>query len=164
MEIDFFTLLRTQLNTIIITHTIMLFLLCNLTNKLFYVGNVLIFQMHLSTLRSVRQYGSSSAAAACHSRNRTSCRPVPLLSKHTLQTSGEKVNKHDMFIFKVTVLEIIRFLWFFLIEFKNCYGIRNKIWKFQVSTMKIVPVACIWSSCIIRIMMTQSFHKGDNIW
>ena len=52
----------------------------------------------------------------------------------------------------------------FLIVFKNCYGIRNYAWKFQVSTMKIVPVASIWSLCIIRIMMIQCFRKGDNIW
>ena len=47
---------------------------------------------------------------------------------------------------------------------KNCYGIVNNVWKFQVSTMKILPVARIWSSCGIRIIMTQRFHKGDNIW
>ena len=29
--------------------------------------------------------------------------------------------------------------------------------------MKIVPVACISSSCVICIMMTESFRKGDNI-
>ena len=69
---------------------------------------------------------------------------------------------------KDTVTEIIRFIsFFFLLLFKNCYGIGNNVWKLQVSTMKIVPVARIWSSFvihIIHIMMTQSFHKGDNIW
>ena len=58
---------------------------------------------------------------------------------------------------KETVPEVIIFLSFFLIVFNNCYGIGNNVWKFQVSTMKIVPVACIWSLCIIRITMTQRF-------
>ena len=31
----------------------------------------------------------------------------------------------------------------FLILSNNCYGIVNNVWKFQVSTMKIVPVAPI---------------------
>ena len=55
-------------------------------------------------------------------------------------------------------------IWFlsfvFFILIKNYYGIGNNVWKFPVSTMKIVPVACIWSSCGIRIMMTRSFQKG----
>ena len=34
---------------------------------------------------------------------------------------------------------------FFLILIKNCYGIGNNVWKFQVSMMKIVPVSRIWS-------------------
>ena len=46
---------------------------------------------------------------------------------------------------------------------KNCYGIRNNVWKFQVSMMKIVPVSCIWSSCIIRIMKTQCFKLKKGI-
>ena len=46
---------------------------------------------------------------------------------------------------------------------KFFYGIGNTVWKFQVSTMKIVPVARIWNS-FIHIMMTQHFRKGDNIW
>ena len=44
---------------------------------------------------------------------------------------------------------------------KNCNGISNNVWKFQVSMMKILPMASIWSSCVICIM-TQCFHKGDN--
>ena len=56
--------------------------------------------------------------------------------------------------FKGTVLVVIK-LSFFLIVIKNCYGIANNIWKFQVSKMKIVPVAGIWSSCVISIIMTQ---------
>ena len=55
---------------------------------------------------------------------------------------------------KGTVFAVIRFLSFFLIVIKNCYGIRNHVWKFQISTMKIVPVAHIWSLCVIRIIMT----------
>ena len=51
---------------------------------------------------------------------------------------------------------------FFVIN--NYYGIGNNAWKFQVSTMKIVSVARIWSLCVIRMMMTQRFCKGDNIW
>ena len=51
----------------------------------------------------------------------------------------------------------------FLIVINNCYGIGKNVWKFQVSMMKIVPVACIWSLCIIRIIMTKCFRKGDNI-
>ena len=67
---------------------------------------------------------------------------------------------------KMTVKEGIRFEEFFLIVCKNCYGSGNNVWKFQVSMMKIVPMACIWSSFVICIMMTRSFHKGkgDNIW
>ena len=39
-----------------------------------------------------------------------------------------------------TILVVIRFLSFILIVIKNCYGARNNVWKFQVSTLKIVPV------------------------
>ena len=83
------------------------------------------------------------------------------------------LNKH-FFIFSFFVFsngslngpasEVIRFLSFFFIVFKNCYGIRNNVLKFQVSTMKIAPVARIWSWCVIHIIMTQHFRKGDNIW
>ena len=64
---------------------------------------------------------------------------------------------------KGTVFAVIRFLTFFLI-IKNHYIIGNNVWKFQVSTMKIVPVARIWSSCVIRIIKTPCFCKGDNTW
>ena len=82
---------------------------------------------------------------------------------HLLPLATPKYIEQFMY-FKATVLEVIRFLSFFLIVFKNCYGIGNNVWKFQVSTMKIVPVAHIWSLCIIRIIMTQRFRRGDNIW
>ena len=52
---------------------------------------------------------------------------------------------------------------FVLIFIINCYGIGNNVWKFQVSTMKIVPVARVWSICVIR-MMIYRFYKGDFIW
>ena len=50
------------------------------------------------------------------------------------------VNK--LFPVKGTVPAVIRFF-FFLIMCKNCYGIGNNVLKFQVATMKIVPVARI---------------------
>ena len=56
--------------------------------------------------------------------------------------------------FKGTVPEVIRYI-YFLIVFKDCYGIWNNVWKFQVSMMKIVTVARIWSACVIRIIMTR---------
>ena len=66
---------------------------------------------------------------------------------------------------KGSVRAEIRFLRFFvLITIKNYYGIWKNVWKFQVSTMKIVAVASIWISCVISIMITQCFRKGDNIW
>ena len=37
-------------------------------------------------------------------------------------------------------LVVIRFLSFFLIVIKNCYGIGINVWKFEASTMKIVPL------------------------
>ena len=43
--------------------------------------------------------------------------------------------------------------------FKNRYGIGNNVWKFQVFTMKIVPVARIWSLGITRIITSQSHGK-----
>ena len=61
-------------------------------------------------------------------------------------------------------------LWGFLAYLKkklinNCYGIGNNVWKFQVSLMKIMPLAHIWSLCVIGgIMNTLCFRKGDNIW
>ena len=64
---------------------------------------------------------------------------------------------------KDTVLVVIRFHLLFIV-IHNCYGIRNNTWKFHVSTMKIVPVARIWSSCVIHMMMRQCFRKGNNIW
>ena len=54
------------------------------------------------------------------------------------------------------------FLRLYLNVINNCYDIGNNVWKFHVSTMKIVPVARIWSSCVIRIMMTHHFRKGAN--
>ena len=45
---------------------------------------------------------------------------------------------------------------FFSTLLHNCYGVRNNVWKFQTFMMKIEPVVCIWSSCIISIMITQS--------
>ena len=53
---------------------------------------------------------------------------------------------------KGNVLVVIRFLSFFLIVIKIHYDIGNNVWKFQVSTMKIVPVAAIQNSCVYRIM------------
>ena len=44
---------------------------------------------------------------------------------------------------KETVLDVIRFLYIFFLVIKNCYGIWNNIWKFQVSTMKTVPMS-LW--------------------
>ena len=78
---------------------------------------------------------------------------------------GKTVQKnHEVSGVKGTVLEVIRFSSFFKNVFKNYYGIGNNVWKFQVSTMKIVLVASIWSSCVISIIMTQSFRKRNNIW
>ena len=45
-------------------------------------------------------------------------------------------------------------------SFKNRYGIWNNVWKFQVSTMKIVPVARIWSLGVIRIITSQRHGTG----
>ena len=58
-------------------------------------------------------------------------------------------------LLKGTVPEVIRYLSFFLNVFKSCYGIGNNVWKFQVSMMKIVPVARIWSLWAIHIIMTR---------
>ena len=85
------------------------------------------------------------------------------------RTFFSQVNKKKFFIVVFPIrglyLQQLDFYSFILIVIKNCYGIGNNVWKFQISTMKIVPVACIWSSCIIFIMMTYSLCKGDdNIW
>ena len=45
-------------------------------------------------------------------------------------------------------------------SFKNSHGIGNNVWKFQVSTMKIVPVARIWSLGVTRIITSQRHGKG----
>ena len=63
-------------------------------------------------------------------------------------------------LLKDTIPVEIRFD-FFLIVIQKFYGIGNNVWKFQVSTMKIVPVECIWSLCIIRIIMTHHKGKGE---
>ena len=56
--------------------------------------------------------------------------------------------------------QVIKGSSFFLMSFKNRYSIRNNVWKFQVSTMKIVPVACIWSLGVTRIITSQRHEKG----
>ena len=43
--------------------------------------------------------------------------------------------------------------------FKNRYGIGINVWKFQVSTMKIVHVARIWSLGVTRIITSQRHGK-----
>ena len=48
-------------------------------------------------------------------------------------------------------------------SFKNRYGIGNNVWKFQVSTMKIVPVARIWSLGVTRIITSQRHGKGKKV-
>ena len=54
------------------------------------------------------------------------------------------------------------FAFLFLIFIHNHYGVGNNVWKFQVSTIKIEPVACIWSLWVISIMMTQLSRKLNN--
>ena len=56
--------------------------------------------------------------------------------------------------------QVIRGSSFFLMSFKNRYSIGNNDWKFQVSTMKIVPVARIWSLGVMRIITSQRHGKG----
>ena len=43
--------------------------------------------------------------------------------------------------------------------FKNYYGIGNNVWKFQVSMIKIVPVARIWSFNFMKFMKLKKMMK-----
>ena len=45
---------------------------------------------------------------------------------------------------------------FFFKLFKHCYGVRNNVWKFQVYTIKIVPVAHL-KFMHHRIIMSRAF-------
>ena len=69
---------------------------------------------------------------------------------------SEPHNKHiDRNEWRVQV-ESAFFGIFVLIFINNCYDIENNAWKFQVSMMKIVPVARIWNSWVVRIMTALS--------
>ena len=49
---------------------------------------------------------------------------------------------------------------FFLVVINYCYGIGNNVWKFQVSTMKILPVARIWSLASSAKWWLSTLVKG----
>ena len=54
------------------------------------------------------------------------------------------------------------FAFLFLYLIHNRYGVGNNVWKFQLAMTIIEPVARIWSSCIISIMMTHRFYNLNN--
>ena len=69
-------------------------------------------------------------------------------------------NTRISFFLRGPYQQVIRGSSFFLMSFKNRYSIGNNVWKFQVSTMKIVSMAHIWSLGVTRIIMSQRHGKG----
>ena len=117
----------------------------------------------------------SSSVYPVHQRNvwagweQTICMYMPIcrwLNGHTIPGSCTQASQtcHCCLPWGDSIGGDLIFIIFLLIAIKNCYGIGNNVWKFQVSTMKIVPVSHIWSSCFICILMTQRIRNGDNIW
>ena len=101
---------------------------------------------------------------ACHCV--ATCVSLHVIALHviTLHVIASNFHRQQTFFF-FTVLrglyrQVIRGSSFFLMSFKNRYGIGNNVWKFQVSTIKIVPVARIWSLGVTRIIMSQGHDKG----
>ena len=76
--------------------------------------------------------------------------------KHYTKTRGYNISSSFK---EIPVLDFVIFCIFALIFIDNCYGVWYNVWKFQDFMMKVEPLACIWSSCVISIMMTQHFHK-----